>query len=271
MNNGKQEGCVVTVSEPLPELPPTPLKRRDRLRAATTTEIIATARRLLLESGPQGISLRAIAREMGMTAPGLYRYFDDREELIRHVIADIFNELHDEIETELQAKAVPPDADPEDVHMYWAAKMVAACRAFRSWGLAHPGEFGMVFGVPLPTTYPDGAQDDIASACATRFASLFFGLFIHLWETVRFPIPSDDEIDPALMAQLGRHVEMMHQGELPAGAHVIFLRCWTALYGAVALEVFGHLNFALENPEPLFEYVLSDLAKLVGLSYPLES
>jgi AcrR family transcriptional regulator len=270
MNDGKQEGGVVTVSEPLPELPPTPLKRRDRLRAATTAEIIATARRLLLESGPQGISLRAIAREMGMTAPGLYRYFDDREELIQHLIADIFNELHDEIETEITAHTLPPDATPEQESMHLAAKMVAACRAFRSWSLAHPGEFGLVFGVPLPIDL-DTAQDDIASACASRFASLFFGLFIHLWETVRFPIPSDDEIDPALMAQLGRHVEMMHQGDLPAGAHVIFLRCWTALYGAVALEVFGHLNFALENPEPLFEYVLSDLAKLVGLSYPLES
>jgi len=67
-----------------------PLSRRDRLRAATTAEILQTARRLLVESGPEAVSLRAIAREMGMTAPGLYRYFGSHEELIRHVIAGIF-------------------------------------------------------------------------------------------------------------------------------------------------------------------------------------
>ena len=67
-----------------PGLSPAP-SRRDRLRAATIEEIIATARRLLVTSGPEAVSLRAIAREMGMTAPGLYRYFDSHEELLRHV------------------------------------------------------------------------------------------------------------------------------------------------------------------------------------------
>src|SRR3974390_1590856 len=70
-----------------------PLTRRDRMRAATVDEIIQTARRLLVESGPEAMSLRAIAREMGMTAPGLYRYFASHEELLRHVCASIFTEL----------------------------------------------------------------------------------------------------------------------------------------------------------------------------------
>ena len=64
--------------------------RRDRMRAATMEEITATARRLLVEQGPEAASLRAIAREMGMTAPGLYRYYGSREELLRHVIATMF-------------------------------------------------------------------------------------------------------------------------------------------------------------------------------------
>ena len=63
-----------------------PPSRRDRLRAATTEEIIQTARQLLVKDGPEAVSLRAIAREMGMTAPGLYRYFGSHEELIRHVV-----------------------------------------------------------------------------------------------------------------------------------------------------------------------------------------
>jgi AcrR family transcriptional regulator len=269
MNDREQEGDVATVSEPLPDLQPTPLRRRDRLRAATTAEIISTARRLLLESGPQGISLRAIAREMGMTAPGLYRYFDNHEELIRHVIADIFNELQDEIESAIHAYAEPPDADHGQRQAHLANKMIAACRAFRSWALAHPGEFGMVFGVPLPG-YPDVAQDDIAEACAARFAGTFFTLFVQLYEEVQFPVPADEEIAPALLEQLACHAKLMHQGELPAGAHLIFLRAWTHLYGAVALEVLGHLKFALEDPAPMFEYTLADLAGLVGLGYAPE-
>src|ERR1700689_5368525 len=67
--------------------------RRDRVRAATTREIKQTARRILVQDGPDAVSLRAIAREMGLTAPALYRYFDTHEVLIKHVIADIFTEL----------------------------------------------------------------------------------------------------------------------------------------------------------------------------------
>src|SRR5437870_9333689 len=70
-----------------------PPSRRDRLRAATIDEIIQTARQLLVKDGPEAVSLRAIAREMGMTAPGLYRYFGNHEELVRHLCAGIFTEL----------------------------------------------------------------------------------------------------------------------------------------------------------------------------------
>ncbi len=77
--------------------------RRDRLRASTSQEIIQTARRLLVEQGSAAISLRAIAREMGMTAPALYRYFGSHEELIRNVIADIFTELSDYVEDAVRA------------------------------------------------------------------------------------------------------------------------------------------------------------------------
>ncbi|HEY6276068.1 MAG TPA: helix-turn-helix domain-containing protein, partial [Streptosporangiaceae bacterium] len=64
------------------------LSRRDRVRAATADEIKQTARRILMAEGPDGVSLRAIAREMGMTAPALYRYFGSHDELIKHVCAD---------------------------------------------------------------------------------------------------------------------------------------------------------------------------------------
>src|SRR6266705_2277028 len=84
-----RRGEVRTVADQLMQAP----SRRDRVRAATSQEIVQTARRLLVEQGIAAVSLRAIAREMGMTAPALYRYYDSHEELLRHVVADIFNEL----------------------------------------------------------------------------------------------------------------------------------------------------------------------------------
>ena len=70
--------------------------RRDRVRAATAQEIKQTARRLLVDQGTEAVTLRAIAREIGMTAPALYRYFGSHEELLRSVVGDIFTELADD-------------------------------------------------------------------------------------------------------------------------------------------------------------------------------
>jgi AcrR family transcriptional regulator len=242
-----------------------PPSRRDRLRAATSEEIIQTARRLLVQSGPEAVTLRAIAREMGMTAPGLYRYFDSHEELLRHVCADIFTELGEGIRQAIDAAAVPAGA-ADQVTAKLTVKMVAACREFRRWSLSHQAEFGLLFGVPLPGL--DDGRYDIADECALAFAGTFFTLFLELWTRVPFPVPDAADIDPGLRDQLGRYRDLLGS-DIPVGAVLTFLRCWTVLYGAVAMEVFGHMRFALSDPAPMFEITLGDLAALIGLRYPL--
>jgi AcrR family transcriptional regulator len=242
-----------------------PSSRRDRLRAATIEEIIQTARQLLVKDGPEAVSLRAIAREMGMTAPGLYRYFGSHEELLRHVCAGIFTELGADIHRAIEA-AEPPADRSGDLSVKLTVKMVAACREFRRWALTHSGEFGLVFGVPLPGL--DDGRYDIADECALAFAGTFFALFLELWHKVPFGVPADEQIDPGLRDQLVRYRNALG-ASIPLGAMLTFLRCWTVLYGAVAMEVFGHMRFALEDPAPMFELTLGDLANLVGLRYPL--
>ena len=243
------------------------LTRRDRMRAATMEEITATARRLLVEQGPEAASLRAIAREMGMTAPGLYRYYGSREELLRHVIAEIFRELATGIRRAID-EAVDPLASAGEANQpaHLALKMVAACREFRRWSLTHKDEFALLFGVPLPEI--DDGRFDIAEQCALEFAGTFYTLFLELWNAIHFPVPAASQIDPGLRAQLARFRGMLRT-DAPDGAILVFLRCWMLLYGAVAMEVFGHLGFALEDPAPMFELTLGDLARLVGLVYPL--
>jgi AcrR family transcriptional regulator len=247
--------------------------RRDRMRAATMEEITATARRLLVEQGPEAASLRAIAREMGMSAPGLYRYYSNREDLLRHVIATIFRELSGDINRAIDEAAVAlggtidPTAGQAERRAHLTTKMIAACREFRRWGLGHKDEFALLFGVPLPG-FDDGRFDfDIAEQCALEFAATFYGLFIELWNATRFPVPAPAEIDQGLLPQLVRFRRVLGS-EAPPGAILVFLRCWVLLYGAVAMEAFGHLGFALDDPAPMFEYTLADLARLVGLEYP---
>jgi AcrR family transcriptional regulator len=250
----------------LPSGPPRELglrpapSRRDRLRAATTDEIKHTARRLLVSEGPEAVSLRAIAREMGMTAPGLYRYFSSREDLIGHVVADIFTEIAGHIQAAITEAGAASGGDI-------TAKMVAACQAFRHWSLEHRAEFGMLFGAPLPDLEAAHDHEDVVAVCAVKFSGTFFALFLELWNRQPFPVPADSELEPGLREQLARYRAVLGT-DLPLGAVFTFLWCWVRLYGMVSLEVFGHLHFALDDASPLFERTLSELAGLLGLDYP---
>ena len=239
--------------------------RRDRLRAATIEEIVQAARQLLVNDGPEAVSLRAIGREIGMTAPGLYRYFGSHEELIRYLCANIFTELGHDIHQAIEA-AGPPAGRAHDPRVKMTVKMVAACREFRRWALNHQAEFALVFGVPLPGL--DDGRYDVADECALAFAGTFFALFLELWRSIPFPVPADEQIDPGLRDQLVRYRDALG-ADIPAGAVLTFLRCWTVLYGAVAMEVFGHMSFALADPAPMFELTLGELAALIGLCWPL--
>jgi AcrR family transcriptional regulator len=232
--------------------------RRDRVRAATIEEIKQTARRILVVEGPDAVSLRAIAREMGMTAPALYRYFGSHEDLIAHVVADIFTEIASDIRTAITS-AAEGGAD-------MTGKLVAACSQYRRWALDHRPEFSLLFGSPWPAL--EALNDDVCGPCAIEFAGTFFALFTELWETQPFPVPGDEELSPGLGEQLAGFRDGLGAGDLPLGAMLTFLRCWVRLYGMVTLEVFGHLRFALDDATPMFEYTLSELAGLVGLRHP---
>lgn len=230
--------------------------RRDRLRAATVREITQTARRILIEEGPVAVTLRAIARDMGMTAPALYRYFNSHEELLRRMVGEIFNSLTDDLEAALCAV---PDGD-------MSGKLVVACTEFRRWALAHRREYALLFGSPLPGLEIE--KDDFAAECGRRFGQTFLSLFLKLWREKPFPIPADDEIDPLLFDQLTEYRVMLGTTELPIGVMVIFLSCWIRLQGFVTLEVFDHLGFAVRDATPMFELMLADLAPHLGLDYP---
>jgi AcrR family transcriptional regulator len=233
------------------------VSRRERLRAATVDEIMQTARRLLVEDGSAAITLRAIARSIGLTAPALYRYFPSLDELVNALCAELYDELSDHLE---QAR----DACPADDV---TGRLYAVCRAFRRWSVAHPAEFGLMFGSPVPGVDTDPATahqpDTPAHEAGARFAGVFAALFAELWLRAPFPVPDAAAMAPGLRTQLEGYLANLG-ANLPAGAAQLFLSCWIRLYGMVALEVFGHLHFALSDPEPMFEAELALAARQLG-------
>ncbi|MGH3470340.1 MAG: TetR/AcrR family transcriptional regulator, partial [Thermocrispum sp.] len=138
--------------------------RRERRRQETLDDITATARTLLVRDGAVGVTLRAIARELGMTAPALYRYFDSHEAVVTALAAELYDELVDEM---LQAR----DAAGASV----GARLMAVTRAFRAWALTNRAEFGLVFANPI--TDITGPAGDVCEAAGHRFGRVFGELF----------------------------------------------------------------------------------------------
>jgi AcrR family transcriptional regulator len=225
--------------------------RRERAREATTAEIKSTARDLLVRSGPEAVTLRAIAREMGMSAPALYRYFASHEQLVAAVAEEVLAEITSVLEAARDAAGEDP-----------VERLLAACRAFRRWSLEHLREFQLVFasagGPPRLERSPEECLGDLA------FGAVFLGIFVEIWQQRPFRAPSESDLPAPLVTQL-REFSSVVGDVLPLGVLAAWLAGWVRLYGAVTIEVFGHLGFALVDPEPMFEAMLVDMRRQLSL------
>jgi AcrR family transcriptional regulator len=232
--------------------------RRERARADTLREIKQTARRVLVERGVGGLALRAVAREMGITAPALYRYFTSREDLVENVVADLYDELCDVLET--VRDAVEP-ATP-------AVQLMEVSRAFRHWATTHHAEFGLLFGSAGQDVLPADVHtrgERPAQRAAARFGAVFAALVARIYLEHGFPVPADEDLDPGLQQQLEAWCAKLPVA-LPLGVMSVFLSCWIRLYGMVCMEVFGHLRFALDDAAPMFEAELRSLGDILGIA-----
>jgi len=234
----------------------TATSRRERQRQATLAEIVEAARELLAEPG--GLSLRAVAQRVGMTAPALYRYvasYQDLVELLAHAIDDETAAMLRE------ARDSQPADDP-------AARIIRAAVAFRRWALAHREEFGVVFANPLAR--PGGkTQEEMRDHQVGMF---FNDLLLELWRTYDFPVPPVDELDPAVVATLSDPVAPVRVEDIPpeaAGLLWVFTRSWLAFYGTVTLEVFGHCDPRIIGSGALFRDMLAQQAELLGIAHEL--
>jgi AcrR family transcriptional regulator len=233
---------------------------RERARAELTREIKEEARRQLVTSGADGLSLRAVARELGMVSSALYRYFPSRDDLLTALIIDAYDAIGSAVEEAIAA--VPPDvARGGIVRERW----LTACRAVRSWALAHPHEYALIYGSPVPGYRAPEATIGPASRVPVAFVTI-----------LRDAAASGTLADGApqtLTGQLADQAALMAaalaaaEGEaglaVPADALVRAVIAWTQLFGMVSFELFGQFVNSFEPADALFEHAIGEMAAFV--------
>lgn len=222
---------------------------RARTHAETTARIVAAARTLLADR--KDVTLRAIARELGMTAPALYRYAASHEDLILMVALNIDGEVGQRITAAADAQAAGDSA----------ARLVAAAVEFRQWALENREEFALVFtNVDVECLE---ALNSVTSV-GVKFSEMLF----ELWAEKQFPIPQLADLEPGL-------AEILRDPQTPAdttdvpdelrGLIWVLERAWSRLYGTVTLEVFRHIDPRLVSEAHLFRAMIEDQAEPLGL------
>ncbi len=222
---------------------------RQRAREQLTREIVAEARRQLAEVGAPALSLRSVARELGMVSSAVYRYVASRDELLTLLIVEAYDALGEAVE---QAEAA---ADRADLTARW----LAACTAMRSWALAHPHEHALIFGSPVPGY----AAPQATIEPAARVPGVLIGLLVEaisrgVVETTTLPAPSPDVVRSLAP------VRSAVPDDLPDELLARGLLSWTLLVGAVSFELFGHTQNVVDDEPTLREAFFADQMRRAG-------
>jgi AcrR family transcriptional regulator len=220
---------------------------RERVRAELTAEITDAARRQLAEVGAAALSLRAVARELGMASSAVYRYFPSRDELLTRLIIDGYDDLGAAAEA-----ADDPAVAPLD-------RWLAVCRAVRAWARAHPHEYALLYGSPVPGY---SAPRDTVPA-ASRVGLVLGGILGDAARSGALP-PAAGDRDPGLVSQDAVDVLGGEHPSLDESVRVRALMAWSALFGTISFELFGHFVGSVEDGDRYFDRAMGELAALIG-------
>ncbi|HEY5248415.1 MAG TPA: TetR/AcrR family transcriptional regulator, partial [Dermatophilaceae bacterium] len=225
-----------------------PRTARERVRLELTSEIKEVAFAQLASGGGAALSLRAIAREMGMASSALFRYFDNRDALLTALIIDSYSSLAEAAET---AEARVHQGSIGD-------RWLAICHGVRSWALAYPHQYSLIFGSPIPGYAAPAGTVAPASRVPLMLGDLLGDLASEKSETADGqPEHSEHAEHPQPSAAVRRAVEPV-RAMMPAGVSadlmVRGLMAWTYLFGAVSFELFGHRNNVIADYETFFDH-----------------
>ncbi|MEV5150139.1 TetR/AcrR family transcriptional regulator [Streptomyces sp. NPDC052727] len=212
---------------------------RERYRAQLRAEIKQRAWEQIAAAGAPGLSLNAIAKQMGMSGPALYRYFASRDELITELIRDAYRSLADTMRT-----AAASGAD-----------LAGLGHALRTWALDDPQRYFLVYGTPVPGYH---APDDI-----TMIASEIMDALLDAAQPADAAAntPPDGHPDARLEAHLAQHRQWAADHPAAPAALRRALRFWTRLHGILSLELAGHFTGMGLDPVELYDSELRHLTQ----------
>lgn len=222
-----------------------PRTARARARAELTAEILDVARRQLAEVGPTDLSLRAISRDLGMASSALYRYFPSRDALLTALIVEAYDELGVAVE---EAEAA---VDRDDLAGRWRT----ATRAARSWALAHPHQYALIYGSPVPGYEAPTDTIDPAGRVGIVLATILRDV---PGGRARAALPDTppDLLHDGLEAVFG---------DAPPSLVAAGIRAWTALFGTISFELFGHYENVVADRAAFFDLAMARAAADAGL------
>lgn len=237
---------------------------RERARIEVTAAIKDEARRQLAAEGAARLSLRAVARELGMVSSALYRYFPSRDDLLTALIIDAYDAIGAAAEEALAGGGTSAGtgtgrADPVD-------RWVAVCRAARDWAVAHPHEYALIYGSPVPGY--SAPMDTVGPASRVGLALVAVARDAHraglLGAPQGRPLAGPVRADAArLAADLAP--------ELPVPVIAALIAAWAQVFGIVSFEVFGQFNQVVEARGEFFDQAAAALAAQVGIGAPHEA
>jgi AcrR family transcriptional regulator len=222
---------------------------RQRVRAAVSADIVAEARRQLAVEGAAALSLRAVARQLGMASSAMYRYFPSRDELLTALIVEGYDALAEVAEAAAGAGGGN------------VKRFRNVCRAVRGWALEHPHEYALLYGSPIPGYQAPG----LTIGPASRTTLVLTGIILDAYRAGEIRVPEGPPLSRA-MASEARTIGQLAMPDAPlpvvAGALVV----WTLLFGQISFELFGRFEGVVPETEVLFEHTVKVMADLVGLT-----
>jgi AcrR family transcriptional regulator len=211
-----------------------PRTARERARAEITAEILDAARGYLATDGAPALSLRAIARDLGMASSALYRYFSSRDQLLTRLIIDAYDSLG------AAAEAAEVAVDRNDL----AGRFAATCIAVRDWALAHPNEYALIYGSPVPGYV--APADTVRPA--SRVTTLLLRIIVEAASAGRIPDTDIRDAEAQPVADAVAPIRSYLPPGIPAPLVQRTLMVWTNLFGVISFELFGQLHNVVAEP-----------------------
>jgi AcrR family transcriptional regulator len=222
---------------------------RQRVHAAVREDIIGAAREQLAAVGAASLSLRAVARELGMAPSAMYRYFRSRDELLTALIVEAYDAMG------AVAEAAAKQGGTAAEHFG------SVCWALRDWALAHPHEYALLYGTPVPGYHAPELTIDPAS----RVTRLLGGILRDAYQAGQIAESKIPPIPEAMAAQTRPLAEADMAG-VPLPAVARGLAVWSFLFGQISFEVFGRFEGVVTNGEVLFDYAIITMLDMVGMA-----